>query len=237
MTPGCARARRICSAISPAGQPFPSSPTRNAARPGQRKLPAVFCPAHHARSAGEALLPLVDRPVELRGEVIHPAALQPRARVGRDLLVGVESLHLRRAPRPPDAEGTDADAHASSSRPSPRRGGASRTCSRSTGASPPARGRRPRPRTSRSSACPETRRRFRPGPSRGKGRNSRRSGCRPRRTAARRRGSPRGCAPRRPRPGPSRAASRKPSRGPAAAAKCDPPPRARSRSPGARDTG
>src|ERR1039457_3907418 len=53
VTPGCARVRRICSAISPAGQPLPSSPTWNAARPGQRKLPTMFCPAHHASSAGK----------------------------------------------------------------------------------------------------------------------------------------------------------------------------------------
>ena len=183
MAPGCARARRICSAISPAGQPFPLLAHAKCREAGPEGPSRRVLPRPPREQRGEALLPLVDRPVELRGEVVHPAALEPRARVGRDLLVRVESLHLRRAPRPPDAEGADAHAHVLLPRPSPRREGASRTCSRSTGASPHGRGRHRRRRTSRSSGRPGTPRRFRPRPSRDTGRSSRRGGCRPRRNA------------------------------------------------------
>ena len=111
VTPGCARVQRICSAISAAGQPFPSSPTRLAASPGPEGPSRRVLPRPPREQGREALLSLVDRPVELRGQVVEPAALEPFARVRRDLLVGVVPLHLRREAGPPDAEGADAHVH------------------------------------------------------------------------------------------------------------------------------
>ncbi len=52
-----------------------------------------------------------DGPVELRGEVIHPAALQPEARVGVELVPGVEPRHAGGEPRAPDPKRRNADAH------------------------------------------------------------------------------------------------------------------------------
>ncbi len=86
--------------------PFFSHAARGDAGPEEASLRVLPRPPREQRR--KALLFLVDGPVELRREVVDPAALDPRARVGRDFLVRVESLHLRRAPGPPDAEGADA---------------------------------------------------------------------------------------------------------------------------------
>ena len=193
VTPGWARARRICSAISAAGQPFPVRPHAVRREPGPEGPSRRVLPRPPPEQRREALLPLVDRPVELRGEVVDPAALEPRARVRRDLLVRVESLHLRGAPRPPDPEGADAHAHVLlhgfhlvvkalhepfDVPPAP--------VLASEGA--------PRGDVLAKPRCPEIRRLSLPRPSRDTGRSSRRRGCRRRRSAARRRGSPRASA-------------------------------------------
>src|SRR5688572_25140173 len=66
---------------------------------GQRILPE---PPIEQR--GKALLRRIDRPVELRGEVVHPSLLEPLPRVGVQGRVRIEAVHARWIPWPPDAE-------------------------------------------------------------------------------------------------------------------------------------
>ena len=54
---------------------------------------------------------LVDGPVELGCEVVHPAGLQPLPRIGIQFFEGIEPLHVFGIARPPDAEGTDTELH------------------------------------------------------------------------------------------------------------------------------
>ena len=59
----------------------------------------------------EALLRVVERPVELWREVIEPPFVQPAACVGERLGVGVQTGDALRVAGPPDAERADADEH------------------------------------------------------------------------------------------------------------------------------
>src|SRR5438093_1355113 len=53
----------------------------------------------------------LDRPVELRREVISPTVLKPQTRVGVELVVGIQTSDLFWKSRPPNSKGTDPKLH------------------------------------------------------------------------------------------------------------------------------
>src|SRR5688500_14267194 len=110
VAPGSALVRRTCSRISAGVHRRTES-----AAPTRLEVAGPEVPSFHVllrppgEQGGVALRRRLNRPVQLRREVVEPSFHQPFARVSINLLVRVEALDRRGIPWPPNAERAHAE--------------------------------------------------------------------------------------------------------------------------------